>query len=44
MKKLLIAKLQISSSTKTLIFSLSPFNIVNHVKSDPRIYIEYLDL
>ena len=24
--------------------SLSPFDILNHVKSDPRTYISYLDL
>lgn len=25
-------------------FTLSPFNIVNHLKSDQRTYIEYLDM
>ena len=41
---LLIAKLQFSSNTTTLILTLSSFNIVKHLKSDLRSYIEYLDM
>jgi hypothetical protein len=28
----------------TLVFTLSPFNIVNHLKSDQGTYTEYLEL
>ena len=44
MKRLLTAKLLISSSTTSLMLTLSPFDIVNHVKYDPRTYIEYFEL
>jgi hypothetical protein len=33
-----------ASSTTTFMLTLSLFDIVNHVKSDPRTYIEYLEL
>jgi hypothetical protein len=41
MKELLTVELYISSSTITLMFTLSLFYIINHLKSDPRTCIEY---
>jgi hypothetical protein len=40
MKKLLTAKMYISSNTTTLMLILPPFDIVNNVKYDPRTYLD----